>query len=462
MVGMQTTEGKSRREIYAMKFNNYLDDLRIKSPASSICDCSHTLDSDFREVYLDYNATTPIRPEVREILRNYYRGDLGYANPSSPTMQGHNASELIFETRKATAGCLRTNESEIFFTSSGSESNNLALKGLAFKYMENKDEFHIISTKIEHKSVLNTLHYLVSLGFKVTFLDVNKDGILSVDSLKKAILPHTKLIAVMYANNEIGTLQPIKEIGDICRDKGILFACDAVQAFGKIAIYPKELGISLLTFSGHKIYAPKGVGGIYIENGISLMPQIHGGEQEGGLRSGTENVGSIIGFKEAVKISQMEMNSEYERIKSLRDFFLDGLKRIGREYVINGSLNERIPHNVSIGFSDIKSGELVLSLNKAGISVSTGSACSSLSRNNSHVIEAIGADTEKYAAIRFSFGLYTTKEDIIYTLSNLGKILHDIKKKRRIPVAADGWDREGSPPGSLPFHGKSPFPRYVP
>ncbi|ABO49536.1 aminotransferase, class V [Desulforamulus reducens MI-1] len=383
---------------------------------------------DFREVYLDHNATTPVRPEVASVLLNYYSGKYGFGNPSSNTVQGSYAAALVSEARQRIANCLAASPREIIFTGSGSEANNLAIKGIAFKDLDKKG--HLITSKVEHPSVLRVMEYLETIGFSVTYLATDKYGQVLPNSVKQAIRKDTLLVSLMAANNEIGTINPLREIGQICRERNILFMVDGIQAFGKIPLNPKEMGISLLSFSGHKIYAPKGIGGLYVEKGISLIPQVHGGGQESGIHSGTENVGSILALGKAAELAHGEMEKERVRFLELRSFFLDGLKEIEPCFILYGSLENRIPNNLSIGFPAVDSGALLRSLNRIGISVSAGSACSSKKFKNSYVLEAIGADTEKYATIRFGFGLQTKEEDVAYLLKYLKQILNLIKETK--------------------------------
>jgi cysteine desulfurase len=318
------------------------------------------------------------------------------------------------------------NPAEIIFTGCGSEANNLALKGIAFQHLEKKG--HIISSKVEHPSILRTLDFLQKIGFEVTYLDVNEEGRVLPQAVQAHLRKNTILVALMAANNEIGVINPVGEIGRICQKAGVPLMVDAIQAFGKIPLAPKEMGISILTMSGHKIYAPKGVGAVYIDEGISLIPLIHGGGQEFGLRSGTENVSSILAFGQAAKLSHREMVQENKRLFDLRKFFLSELRQIVPNFVVNGSLQDRLANNLNIGFPHVDSGSLLLSLNQIGIYVSAGSACSAGSREASHVIKALGIDTNHYGIIRFSFGLQTSEEDLEYLFRYLPKILSQLSK----------------------------------
>lgn len=413
---------KLKQKSYIHKYNKFFEEEMNNNPEAKACKpCAEINPQDFREVYLDHNATTYIRSEVTKILVDYYNGKHGFYNPSSNTVQGLYSTELIQESRRKIANCLSASPNEIFFTGSGSEANNLAIKGIAFKHLNEKG--HIITSKVEHSSILEAMRYLETIGFSVTYLDVDKYGMVSSELVSEAIKKNTILIAIMAANNEIGTINPIKDIGEICKKHNIPFMVDGIQAFCKMPLNPKDMGISLLSFSGHKIYASKGIGGLYVEQGINLIPQIHGGGQEAGMRSGTESVGNILALGEAARLAYNEMEQENKRMLSLREFFLRELAKIEPDFMINGSLSNRLSNNLSIAFPGVDSGALLRSLNKLGISASAGSACSSKQIKNSHVLEAIGADTENYASIRFSFGLKTVEEDLEYLLKYLKQVL---------------------------------------
>lgn len=380
---------------------------------------------DFRHVYFDHNATTYMREEIVKLLSKFNEDNLTYGNPSSSTSLGKTAFELINTARFQIAECLKVNQNEIVFTSCGTESNNLAIKGIAFKNLDKKG--HIITSKIEHPSVLETIHWLESIGFEATYLDVDKEGFVSPDDLKKCVKQNTILVSIMTANNEIGTLQPVNEIGKVCNSFGVPFMTDAVQAFGRMKLRPKESGISLMSLSGHKIYGPKGIGALYIDKDLSLTPLLHGGKQEYELRGGTENTGSIVAFGKAAHLIHSEMDMENNRLMELREYFLNGLRKIIPDFSINGSLDKRLPNNLSINFPGIDAGALLLYLNQAGIYVSSGSACSSGSTEYSHVLTAIGVNREEYGTIRISFGIKTSKEDLDYFFKYLKIILEKLK-----------------------------------
>ncbi|WP_059051427.1 cysteine desulfurase family protein [Paenibacillus senegalimassiliensis] len=418
---------QQQKDRFYKKFGIFLNS--NEGPEKSKCNVCLDIDPlDFRRVYLDYNATTNIRPEVKKILQYYINNKIGFENPSSNTAEGKYQKDLIFKARQQISSDLSVKPENITFTGSGSESNNLAIKGVAFKRL--KEKGHIITSKIEHASVLETMKFLSNIGFEITYLDVDKKGLVSPKLVKNNIKKNTFLVSIMAVNNEIGSINPIHEIGAICTSNKIIFMVDAIQAFGKIKINPEKSGISLLSFSGHKIYGPKGIGGLYIREGLELSPQIHGGGQEYGVRSGTENVMSILALAKASELAHNEMGPENNRIKNLRDYFLKRIIEIEPNIVVNGSINQRISNNLNIGFPHVDSGALLKNLNKLGINVSLGSACSSGKIGESHVLLAIGADTKNYGSIRFSFGLNTTKVEIDYVIRQLYQIIPHLKEKK--------------------------------
>ncbi len=385
----------------------------------------------YREVYLDHGGTTYVRPEVREFLTRYFSGDYGFGNPSSSNNLGKQAYELIFEARNQVARSLWVSPSEIIFTSGGSEGNNMAIKGVAFGHMADKG--HIIVSRIEHSSVLEPIAWLESIGFTATYVDVSPDGTILPDRIRAAMREDTILVCAMAANNEIGTLNPLEKIGEICADAGVSLMVDAVQAFGKVPLRPKEMGIRFMSVSGHKIYAPKGIGALFVDAGMELTPLIHGGGQEAGLRSGTENVPFIAAFGRATQLVHREMEREHRRLKKLQEYFIKKLDELVPGYILNGAMNNRLSNNVNVGFPDIDSGALQLSLNHIGVYVSSGAACSAGSKEESHVIDSLGVDTEKYGVIRFSFGLQNTREDLDYVFRYLPEILRQLRKQKNSP-----------------------------
>lgn len=399
--------------------------------------------NDYREVYLDHNATTYVRDEVKELLQEYYRTSNRFGNPSSSTNPGYEAYKEVKSAREKIAACLNAAPNEIVFTGSGSEANNMAIKGIAFQHLENKG--HMITSRIEHSCVLKAAEFCESLGFDVTYLDVEPDGRVSPEKLKKALRKDTLLVSIMAVNNEIGTINPISEFGALCKQANIPFMVDATQGFGKIPLDPKAMDISLLSLSGHKIYAPKGVGALYMDRNVSLTPLIHGGGQENGWRSGTESVDHIIAFGKAAQLIHQERDSEQNRLRELRDYFLERLMEIEPKAILNGSLESRVPNNLNIGFPDIDSGSLLLSLNAIGVYVSSGSACHSGGAEASHVIKALGLDTGKYGTMRFSFGLRTTREDLDYLFKYLGELLEKLKEMKMKDASPHGQPATANP-----------------
>ena len=381
---------------------------------------------DPREVYLDNNATTPLRAEVVEALVDFFGNPRSFGNPSSSYAIGNEAFDVLDLARKRVARGLSVDKAEIYFTGSGSEANNLAIKGVAARHASG----HIISSNVEHPSVYQTLEHLERSGYDVTYLPVAPDGTLTVEAVETAMRDDTILVCIMAANNEIGTLYPCAEIGALCGRHGIPFAVDAIQAFGKVPISPREAGIDILTISGHKIYAPKGVAAIYVNQALDLDPLIHGGSQENGLRSGTENVAGIMALGLAAKLACSEREEVTERFLALRKHFLARLKETVPGALVNGTLEHRLAHNLSIGFPGLDSGSLLLSLNQIGIYVSAGSACSAGDEKISHVLGAIGSDPDRYGTIRFSFGKDTSIEDIDYLFEHIPAIMDRLEEIR--------------------------------
>lgn len=396
----------------------------IQSPSNPCKPIPEIRVKDYREVYLDHQGTTYLRKEVVEVLGQYNKGTTGFGNPSSSTLLGKQAHDLIQAARAQVARGLNVSPERLIFVSGGSEANNLAIKGMAFKHLGKKGQ--IITSQVEHPSVLESVRFLEGLGFEAHYLKVDQEGRVSPQTLKKHLKAKTILVAIMAANHEIGTVNPLAEIGEICRKAGVPFMTDAVQAFGRIELRPKDMGISLLSLSGHKIYGPKGIGALYVDEDCSLEPLIHGGGQEYSLRSGTENVGSICALGKAVEMIRKEMPIENRRLIGLRDYFLDGLRRIRPDLRVNGSLIHRLPHNLSVGFPGVDGGALLLALNQIGVFVSSGAACSAGNQKGSHVLKALGVSSEEYGVIRFSFGLRTNQEDLDYVLKHLPIIFEKI------------------------------------
>lgn len=385
---------------------------------------------DFREVYLDHNATTYIRHEIAQLLHDYHEGRLGYANPSSGTIPGQKAFELLEQSREDLAEVLHCGSEDLTFLSCGTEGNNTVIKSLALASLleqEGRRKPHLVTSALEHSSVLEPHQWLETLGCRVTYVQPDSLGIIHPEKVEQALCPDTILVSIMAVNNEIGTINPLKEIGEVCRNQGKPLLVDAVQALGKIPLTPREWGVTFMTFSGHKIYGPKGVGALYKAPGFILPPLLQGGGQERGLRSGTENVGHILALAKAAQLAEMEREREQARILGLRNYFWEALKTIEPELRINGSLEHRLAGNLSVAFPGVDTGSMVLSLNNIGVYVSAGSACSSGKIKTSHVLKAIGADTENFGTIRFSLGLRTTKEGLDYVLKYLPEILRQIK-----------------------------------
>ena len=375
-------------------------------------------------VYLDNNATTKMDNEVFEAMVPYLTEY--YGNASSLHLFGKETNKAMNESRETIAKYLGAEPSEIIFTASGSESDNLAIRGIARAY-KNRGK-HIIASPIEHPAIKNTLKDLEDEGYEVTILHVDKNGMLDVEELKNAIKDETILITVMHANNEVGTFQPIEEIGKIAKENKIIFHVDAVQTMGKVDIKPKEMGIDLLSFSAHKFYGPKGVAALYWRNGVRFGKVLTGGGQEGKRRAGTSNVPGMVGMAKALEIAYRDMAEEFKKEEELRDYFeSEVLKRIP-EVVINAKEAKRLPGTSSITFKYLEGESILLSLSYKGIAVSSGSACSSDDLQASHVLLAMGIEPEfAHGTIRFGLGKYNTKEEIDYTLDVLVKVIEKLR-----------------------------------
>ena len=376
--------------------------------------------------YFDYNATTPIDGEVYKEMVPYLTES--YGNPSSSYFIGRQIKDRIERIRYEISQYFNIKPEGIYFTSSGSEADNMILKGIA---IANKDKGnHIITSKIEHPAILNTCKFLEEYGFDVTYLDVNSDGIVDVEELENVIRDDTILISVMYVNNEIGIIHSIKEIAEIAHKNNIIFHTDAVQAIGEIRIDAEEIGIDCMSISGHKIYAPKGVGMAYIKPGIKFEPLIHGGMQEFHSRAGTENIANIVALGKAIKILDTTIDSNNEYLYEIQSYALKKINSTlsGYDYILNGDFEKRVPNNISISFKDIDGESLLLALDLEGIYLSSGSACHSDSTEPSHVLKAIHVP-EEYAngTLRISFGKYTTKKDVDFLISKIKEKIDFIK-----------------------------------
>ena len=367
-------------------------------------------------IYLDYSATTPVDPRVAQKMIPYLTEQFG--NPASRSHAfGWEAEKAVEEAREHVAALLSADPKEIIWTSGATEGNNLAIKGAA-NFYKGKGK-HIVTMKTEHKAVLDTVRELERQGFEATYLDPEPNGLLDLDKFRAAIRPDTILVSVMMVNNEIGVIQPIAEIGEICRAKGIIFHCDAVQAAGKIPIDLQKLKVDLLTVTAHKVYGPKGIGALYVRRKprVRIEPQIHGGGHERGLRSGTLPTHQIVGMGEAFRIAKLEMAAEGERIRALRDRLLNGFKDM-EEVFVNGDLERRIPGNLNISFNFVEGESLIMAIKD--IAVSSGSACTSASLEPSYVLRALGRSDElAHSSIRFTIGRFTTEEEIDYAVKLL-------------------------------------------
>lgn len=375
-------------------------------------------------VYADNAATTAVSPAVLDAMLPYYRE--AYGNPSSLYQLGQEARAAVEDARRTVAECLHAEPNELYFTGCGSESDNWAIKGAAYQLRE-KGKTHIISTAFEHHAVLHTLQALEREGFTVTYLDVHRNGIVSAEDVEAAITEQTGLVTVMYANNEIGTIQPISEIGAVCRAHGVLFHTDAVQVVGNVEIDVKKQQIDLLSLSGHKLHGPKGVGALYIRKGISIKNFLDGGAQERGHRAGTENVAGIVGLAKAMELACSTIEQRRKTLTPLRDKLIDGLSSIERSH-LNGDRTQRLPGNISFCFEGIEGESLLLLLDMQGVAASSGSACTSGALDPSHVLLAIGLPHEvAHGSVRLSLGDCNTEEDVDYILSVLPPIVERLR-----------------------------------
>lgn len=360
-------------------------------------------------IYMDNSATSPVKEEVFNAMVPFLKEEFG--NPSTFYSLGRNAKKALEEARKNVANLINADVDEIIFTSGGTESDNMAIKGIAYK-LENKGK-HIITSIIEHPAVKETCEYLERKGFDVTYLPVKENGIINIDDLKAAIREDTILISIMHANNEIGTIQPIEEIGKIAKENNIIFHCDAVQSVGKIPVDVKKANIDLLSISSHKIYGPKGVGALFIRKRVKLERLIHGGGQENGIRSGTENMPGIVGFGKACELINKNLKANTKKLIEIRDKLIDEvLNNIDAAY-LNGDKDKRLPNNVNFRFSAIEGESLVLMLDAKGINGATGSACSSKNLKASYVLSALGIpDVDIHGSLRLSLGAENSIDDV--------------------------------------------------
>ncbi|AVP63926.1 MULTISPECIES: cysteine desulfurase NifS [Clostridium] len=381
-----------------------------------------------KQVYMDYSATTYTKSEVLEEMLPFFTENFG--NPSSLYSFSDKTKKAVNLARERVAKALNAEKNEIFFTSGGSEADNWALKGIAYAN-KNKGN-HIITTKIEHHAILHTAQFLEKEGFKVTYLPVDEEGFVSVEDVKTAITDETILVSIMFANNEIGTIEPIKEIGKLCKEKNIYFHTDAVQAIGHVDIDVKNMNIDLLSMSAHKFYGPKGIGALYIRNGVKIQNLIHGGGQERGKRASTENIAGIVGIGKAIELAMENMPEENKKLANLRGKLIKEIEERIPEVKLNGprDMSKRLPNNVNFSFIGIEGETLLLDLDMNGIFGSTGSACASASLDPSHVLLSIGLPHEiAHGSLRLSLGAKNTEEDVDYVLEVLPKI---IKQRREM------------------------------
>lgn len=373
---------------------------------------------------MDYAATTPVDPKVLKVMLPYFSKKFG--NTMSLHSFGREVKIAVEDAREYVANLMNAKPNEIIFTGSATESNNFALKGIAFA---NKDKGkHIIVSKVEHHCVLESAHWLEKNGFEVTYLPVDKYGLIDLAQLENAIRKDTILVSIMHANNEIGTIEPIKEIGKICRENEIYFHTDAAQTYGKISIDVKKMNIDLLTASSHKMYGPKGAACLFIREGVKIEPLLHGGGHEFGLRSSTLNVPAIVGFGEAAKICKKEMKKEEKKLTKLRDRLIKNVLKIENSH-LNGHPKKRLPNNANFWFAFIEGESLIMQLDMKGIAASTGSACSTESLEPSHVLLAIGLKPwEAHGSLRLSLGRWSTKEEVDYVLEVLPEAVENLRK----------------------------------
>ncbi|MDD5616242.1 MAG: cysteine desulfurase NifS [Candidatus Methanoperedens sp.] len=375
-----------------------------------------------RQIYMDHSSTTPVDAAVTEAMLPYFSDRFG--NPSSLYTIGREARRAMEDARAKVADLIGAKKEEIIFTGSGTESDNLAIKGLAYRNRKKGD--HIITSSIEHHAVLYTCKYLETEGFKVTYLPVSKEGLVDPADVEAAITSKTTLISIMHANPEIGTIQPVEEIGKIAKEKNIPFHTDAIATAGKLPLNVDAMGVSLLSLSAHKMYGPKGVGALYVRKGTGLTPLLHGGGHERDIRSGTENVPGIAGFGKAAQLAK-ERIPESDKLVKLRDSLIKGVLEIKDSY-LNGHPEKRLPDNVNVRFSYVEGESMILNLDMKGVAASTGSACSSKSLEPSHVLLATGLKHEEaHGSLRFTIGRGNTQDDVDYVISVLPEIVNKLR-----------------------------------
>ena len=378
--------------------------------------------------YFDNAATTPVREEVFKEMIPYF--EINYGNASAIYSVGREAKRGLDKARIQVANAINSHTNEIYFTSCGSESDNLALKGIA--YANSNKGKHIITSKIEHHAVLNSCKTLEKQGFRVTYLNVDKNGIIDINQLVNSICNDTILISIMFANNEIGTIEPIEQIGQIAKARGILFHTDAVQAIGNVRIDVKKLNIDLLSMSGHKFYAPKGVGALYVREGVNFEKIQDGGHQEKNKRAGTENIAQIVGLGKAIELIYKEYDEYNQKLKSFRDYYIEQIENTISDVKLNGSRINRLPGNSNFSFLGINAQELLFKLDEVGICASAGSACSTGDAEPSHVLTSIGLSPQMAnSTLRVSFGRCNTKEDVDFLIKTLQELVLNMRKNKK-------------------------------
>lgn len=388
-----------------------------------------------RNVYLDYSATTPVKEEVLKEMIPYFTEKFG--NPSSLYDMGLESKEAVDKARQQVAALINADPSEIYFTAGGTEADNWAVFGTAEKFRAKGN--HIITTKVEHHAMLHSCAYLEKEGYDVTYLDIDKDGRVDLKQLEDAITDKTILISIMLVNNEIGTIEPVKEAAAIAKKHKILFHTDAVQALGNVPIDVKDIGIDMMSMSSHKIYGPKGIGALFIRKGVRIDNYMHGGAQENNRRAGTENLAGIVGFGKAAQLAKENFDAHVKHSSQMRDYLKDRILSEIPDTFVNGTMDGRHPGNLNVTFEYIEGESILLLLNQFGISVSTGSACSSKSLEPSHVLAALGVPDEMiHGTVRFTVGDMTTKEDIDYVVDNLKTVVARLREISSVN-AKKGW-----------------------
>lgn len=389
-------------------------------------------------IYMDHSATSPVDPQVFEAMKSYFVDEFG--NASTLYSLGREARKAMESARAQVASIIGAKPEEIIFTSGGTESDNIAIKGTVYRLKDKGN--HIITSAIEHPAVEETCNYLEKKGFEVTYLPVYEEGIVRIDDLEDAITDKTILITIMHANNEIGTIQPIAEIGKIAREKKIYFHTDAVQSVGKIPVNVEDLNVDMLSLSSHKLYGPKGIGALYVKKGVRLEPIIHGGGHEKGLRPGTENVSGIVGLGKACEIAERDLQKNAKYITNLRDKLIDGVLDSIEQSYLNGHRTKRLPNNINFRFTSIEGESLVLHLDSKGIAASTGSACSSKKLEPSHVLTALGLEkVDAHGSLRLTIGKENTEEEVDYVIESVKEVVETLRKLSPLWCAVPGAER---------------------